>query len=233
MTLWTLLVLLASEPGAVPPHPSPPADAAGPSGPQSESAESSIDDPTANAAPGRIEVAPGRGWISVWWETTGNPNTLGYKVERSMEENGAFVPLTAGPVAGPPFADTSGLPGVSYFYRVVSLNRASQAGPPSPVGTGTFPVLRPPTVPAHLVAERLPGRVRLRWRAGDAPSLQGFRVEREAGEGAWTLLTAFPTIEARFDDHLPPSLTGPLRYRVVAVGLDGRVSPPAVVTVTP
>ncbi len=202
-------------------------------GPESAPAEVFVPDYTANAAPGRIEVAPGPGWLSVWWETTGNPNTLGYKVERAMEENGVFVPLTAGPVFGPPFADPTGLPGVSYTYRVVSLNRASQPGHPSPVASGTFAVVRPPRTPANLVAERQPGLVRLRWTAGDAPSLLGFRVEREAGDGRWVLLTSFPTIEARFDDQLPPTLTGPLQYRVVAVGLDGKVSRPALVRVAP
>jgi hypothetical protein len=88
-------------------------------------------------------------------------------------------------------------------------------------------------VPANLAAERLPGVVRLRWAPGDTPSLQGFRVERESGKDGWILLTPFPTIEARFDDHPPPSLTGPLRYRVVAVGLDGKVSPSAVLLVAP
>ena len=202
-------------------------------GAESALAEVFVPDFTANAAPGRIDVAPGPGWMSVWWETTGNPNTLGYKVERSMEENGAFVPLTAGPVLGPPFADPTGLPGVSYYYRVVSLNRASKAGHPSPVAQGTFAVARPPRTPANLVAERQPGLVRLRWTAGHAPSLLGFRVEREGGDGRWVLLTSFPTIEARFDDPVPPSLTGPLQYRVVAVGLDGKVSAPALVRVEP
>jgi hypothetical protein len=208
-------------------------DLAGRRGPESAPASVFVPDFTANAAPGRIEVVPGRGWMSVWWETTGNPNTLGYKVERSMEEGGVYVPLTAGPVSGPPFADTTGLPGVSYYYRVVSFNRGTEAGHPSLAAQGTFAVARPPAVPANLVAERLPGLVRLRWTEGHAPSLQGYRVEREAGDGRWALLTSFPTIEARFDDRLPPTLTGPLQYRVVAVGLDGKASPPALVRVAP
>lgn len=210
-----------------------PRDLFGHPGPESALAEVFVPDFTANQPPDKVSAVSGPGHVTVTWDAKKNPNTLGYLVSRSLGQDGPYFLVTAEPVAAPPFTDSTGKPGTSYYYTVTSVNKRKEPGDPSRPATSPFLGAKPPDPPAELTAERKTGLIVLRWKEADASSLQGYRVERDAGDGQWAILTSVPTLDDRFDDQLPADTLGTMSYRVVAVGLDGQVSAPSVALKVP
>jgi hypothetical protein len=208
-------------------------DLLGRRGPESTPVEVFVPDFTANDPPAKVSAVPGPGKVTLNWDLKKNPNTLGYLVARSLGSDGPYFPLTPAPVAGPSFVDTTGKAGTSYYYTITAVNRRSEPGAPSPPATAPYLGAKPPDPPAGLTAERKTGLIVLRWKEADASSLQGYRVERDAGDGQWAILTSVPTPDDRFEDQLPADTLGTMAYRVVAVGLDGQVSGPSAVLKVP
>jgi large repetitive protein len=184
-------------------------------------------DYTANDPPRKVTIASEPGQLRVSWETEQNPHTAGFQVRRSLAADGPWDLLTAKPVKERTFADTTGQPGSAYYYQVAAVNPRGESGQWSPPVRAELRAKGPPAAPADLTAERLTGKIVLRWTPGNGAPVRGFRVEREAGDKVFAILRDDLAVEPRFEDKLPPDAYGVMTYRVVAVGLDGQVSRPS------
>ncbi len=190
-------------------------------------------DYAANDPPRRVTIASEPGLLRVGWEAQPNPHTAGFLVRRSLTADGPWDLLTGKPVQGRTFADATGQPGSAYYFQVAAVNPRGEAGEWSPPVVAELRAEGPPGVPAGLTAERLTGKIVLRWTPGAGAPARGFRIEREAGDKIFAILRDDLAVEPRFEDLLPADAYGVLTYRVVAVGLDGQVSAPSAALAVP
>lgn len=184
-------------------------------------------------APKNVTAAASPGSVRVTWEKESNPNTAGFVVYRAPNVGGPYTRLTQRPVTAREFVDATTRPGTSNYYQVASVNTRGEEGGPSLPSVTLAIAAKPPAAPADVTAERKTGRILLRWTAPESQDLQGYRVERDAGDGEWTIITPTPATDARFDDRLPVGVIGVMKYRVSAVGMDGQVSAPSTVVTVP
>jgi hypothetical protein len=84
--------------------------------------------PTGLAAiPGSTATAPS---IDLSWQPGTESDLAGYNVYRAAT-HGAFQRLTAMPVLGPAFSDTTVTPGTAYTYRVTAIDNSGNESAPS------------------------------------------------------------------------------------------------------
>jgi len=127
----------------------------------------------------------------------------GYTVLRS-EEQGPFRPLTAAPVAGPPFEDREFRFGRTYAYVVRSC--APGTGPvvesdDSEALTASPRDVFAPDPPSGLIGLAGPDAVSLSWNPCPDADLAGYRVwRREAGEGEFAPLSVGLVPDPAFTD---------------------------------
>ena len=199
----------------------------------SEAATVFVPDFTALDPPRNVTASASAGSIKVTWEKERNANTAGFIVLRAPNVDGPYTRLTPQPVAAREFVDTTVRGGTANYYQVVAVNKRGEEGGPSLPSVTLAMSKGAPAAPADLTAERKTGRILLRWTGADTTELEGFRVERDAGDGQWSILTSTPSTEPRFDDRLPVGVIGVMKYRVFAVALDGQVSAPSQVVEVP
>jgi xylan 1,4-beta-xylosidase len=107
-------------------------------------------------APKKVRVEPGGGQVTLRWSPV--PGAAGYVVQRADVVDGAFETIDHGggdvlAVPGPSYADTTGRPGIDYWYSVASLSSADGSH-----GEGSTPV--------RAAATRVAGRIELAVDAG-------------------------------------------------------------------
>ena len=107
-------------------------------------------------APDEVRAEPGGGQVTLRWSPV--PGAAGYVVQRADSADGVFETIDHGggdvlAVPGPSYADTTGLPGVDYWYSVASLSSADGSH-----GEGSAPV--------RAAATRVAGRIDLEVDAG-------------------------------------------------------------------
>ncbi|HYO74862.1 MAG TPA: hypothetical protein VE010_00250 [Thermoanaerobaculia bacterium] len=201
--------------------------------PRSQPATVFIPDFAALDAPRNVTADANAGSIRVTWEKERNANMAGFVVQRAPNVGGPYTRLTPQPIAAREYVDTTARVGTTNYYQVVSINKRGEEGGPSLPSVAVARAAKPPAAPAELSAERKTGRIVVSWNAVEGAELQGYRVERDAGDGAWTILSATPSTDPRFGDRLPVGVLGVMKYRVFAIALDGQESAPsAVLTVT-
>jgi hypothetical protein len=172
---------------------------------------------------------------TVTWSPNTSPNTAGYIVERALLAGGPFEAMTTDALSADThnFVDRQLNGGTAYFYRVRSMGPRGNLGDPSRAVKATVQNSTAPPAPGNLHIESESSVIRLTWDAVAAP-LAGYVVERRsAADAPWSRLNGEVTPEPRFDDHLIPSQTSQLSYRVIAIGFDnqeGRPSGPVEVT---
>ena len=195
--------------------------------------------------PATTTVTPrGDGVEVVWTEPAGplgpplGPNTLvGYDVyRRDSQVKGFGPPLHPAAPGDRAFIDTTARFGQSYIYAVTSV--ATRA-PLIESAIKTEVEIKyadrfPPPVPREPVALVEAGRVRLVWRASDAPDLAGYRVYRldlRQVKGEYQLLTEKPIAEVQYTDpNVRPGAN--YVYRITALDQAGNESAPAEVRAT-
>ena len=100
-------------------------------------------------APDEVRAEPGGGQVTLRWSPV--PGAAGYVVQRADVVDGEFETIDHGggdvlAVPGPSYADTTGRPGIDYWYSVASLSSADGSH-----GEGSTPV----RAAATLVAGRI------------------------------------------------------------------------------
>lgn len=87
------------------------------------------------AAPRGLAAVPGSqagaATIDLSWEPNTETDIAGYNVYRRASASGAFQRITANPVLGPAFSDTTAVPGTAYTYRVTAIDGSGNESPPS------------------------------------------------------------------------------------------------------
>jgi len=165
------------------------------------------------------------------------PSIVGYNVyRRDSQVKGFGAPLHAAAVGDRTFIDTTARFGQSYIYVVTTV---AARGPLIESAIKSEVEIKyvdrfPPPVPSEPVALVEAGRVRLVWRASDAPDLAGYRVYRldlRQVKGEYQRLTETAIPDVQFSD---PSVTPGVTYvyRITAIDQSGNESDPAEVRAT-
>ena len=188
-----------------------------------------MDDPEALLPPPSLTATAQPGNVVLNWKSSENPNIIGHAVERSTSYNGLFTLLT--PRALDPktttWRDPEVVDSVIYYYRVRSVSPTGEMGPPSGVATAMPPTPKAPPAPQQIQAKTNPIQTELTWERIDYP-LAGYIVERRAeGSSQWSRLNSSVTPERRYVDRYVPGTAGVYHYRVIAVSLDNKQSPPS------
>ena len=174
---------------------------------------------TARAAATGVEVG--------WTASTDAVGVTGYEVHRGTAAG--FTPSAStlvASVSGSPYTE-SGVPGGTWFYRVIATDAAGNRSAPSTAASVSVPVTdtTPPgqtTGLTGLVGSG--GDVVLSWQAAtDDVGVVGYRVERGSSPDALTQV-ATPTSTTYSDAGRP---SGTWHYRVRAVDAAGNVGAPS------
>jgi len=81
-------------------------------------------------------ASDGKAAIDLSWEPVTDADLAGYSVYR-RSTSGSFEKLTATPLLGPAFSDSTVTPGTSYTYRVTAVDGTGNESPPSAEVTET------------------------------------------------------------------------------------------------
>jgi hypothetical protein len=178
--------------------------------------------------------------VSLQWTPSTNPNTTGYILERARLFHGPYEPLTKTALAHnmTSYVDTGMVGGITYFYRLRSMNVRGELGEPSdPVAAHPTNTARPPK-PAKPQLDAGISRVRVIWQPVQFP-VAGYFVERQTQgqtqgivERKALIIPHWKRLNSRlvrgpfYDDYVGSQTYGTLAYRIVAVGLDSKESDP-------
>jgi xylan 1,4-beta-xylosidase len=125
-------------------------------------------------APSDVRATAGRGQVTLKWEPVSD--AIGYVVLRSSARDGLYQPIDTGnpdvmAVPGPPFADTTGRPGLPAWYAIAAIPSAGRGpGDPGPMGAHSAPVFATPSatgeaaVQARIDVGKSAGRLERPWR---------------------------------------------------------------------
>lgn len=149
--------------------------------------------------------------INLSW-TDNASNEAGFRIERGTDgSNFALVATVAANVTS--FNNTGLTPGMTYFYRVRSVNAAGQSG----FAAGNLPTR--PAAPTGLAATAGAGQVALAWDAvSGAATYRVYRGLTPGGQGAMPCAGGLLT-PAFFDTVVTSGVT--YYYRVTAVNVGG------------
>lgn len=185
---------------------------------------------TPPSSPRALSVSARAEGIELTWEPPSNAGEVrpaGYNVYRFPPAGSIFD--LGEPVNQTPVADTRFLDAPSYGSYRYLVTAVRDAGPPAvesdptPTVLAEFKDLVAPGVPANVVTLREASAVRLIWDAVDAPDLAGYRIYREVGGGARTLLTTEPVVETTYRDQVS-QLGVTYRYSVSSIDRNGNES---------
>jgi fibronectin type 3 domain-containing protein len=188
-----------------------------------------LDDPEALRPPPSLTATAQPGKVVLTWKAVDNPNVVGHAVERGTSHDGLYTLLT--PTSLDPkiasWTDTDVIDSVIYYYRVRSVSPTGEMGPPSGAAITMPPTPKNPPAPQKVQATTNPIQTELTWDRTDYP-LAGYFVERRAeGSSQWSRLNSSVTPERRYVDRYLPGTAGLYHYRVIAVSLDNKESPPS------
>lgn len=179
-------------------------------------------DRTAPPGPVMKEVRDERGKLVVYWDLpSGAADLKGFRVEKSPESQGLFLPLHSGLLSttARSFVDTSTFLIGENHFRVVAVDTANNTSV-SMTGYGSLVDSIAPSIPTGLNGwiDTL-GVVRLNWSVGREIDLLGYRVFfANATDHEFTNRTGVPVGDTTFTDTIPlKTLTKRIHYRIAAV----------------
>jgi fibronectin type 3 domain-containing protein len=151
----------------------------------------------------------------------------GYRIYRQGPGSGAFQ--TLGETTTASFQDAAIQWDQTYQYRVRGLTQ-TPAGVAEGAASQAVQILTkdtfPPAPPADLRAVVTPASVELSWRESSEPDFAGYRIHRQLGGAAPTVLTEQLLATPAFSDRsIQPG--GTYRYTVTALDRKGNESAPS------
>jgi hypothetical protein len=183
-------------------------------------------------APGGLTATPGDRRVSLAWQPPtelidGSPVTgeVRYVVLRGSGATGALAPITAQPVAGTTFTDTSVDNDTDYRYAVRSVRldpAVTAAGETSAAITAVAVDTTPPSAPTGLVAVPSAGAVRLAWNPSPEPDVAVYAVYRAGESGEFLRIATTLAVGRVYTDRdVRPGAT----YRYAVTALDNARRP--------
>lgn len=127
-----------------------------------------------------LAADPGDGRVRLTWRAAPEPDVAGYHVERATGLDQPYRRLTTAlvPASRPLYDDTTVTGGTPYFYRVVVLDEAGNASPPS-TAISALPVDKtPPLPPSGVIVRAANRRLTMRWTASPSRDVQGYYLYR-------------------------------------------------------
>lgn len=168
--------------------------------------------------------------VELSWKKSENENCYGYIIERSQLQKGPFLVITPKGVKKDKnrYEDKNVIGGISYFYRVRSVNKDGEVGIPSIIRSATPVSKNPPSSPRNLKANVGKTLITLKWEKPKKGYVAGYIIYRKAvNANKWMQLNSYLIKEEFFEDPYDSNTYGEFEYKVVAVGYDSKMSKPS------
>jgi len=177
--------------------------------------------------PHGIKISARPGQATVAWDANPEPDIAGYRVYRSLSENGEHAAVSDELVAGLSYMDRIPVTQRNRFwYRVAAVNTSSQEGNPSVpvfVEPPTVALLEPPVLRTGPMVE---GKILLEWNRPDDRRIVGYHIHRAAirnDEMVQLTPTPLPVGQAKYEDA-DVEQDHPYYYSISVVDAQGRHS---------
>ncbi len=163
--------------------------------------------------PTGLAAVAGDGWIDLTWSANTEPDLSHYRVYRSLDEGSGYT-LRAQVYTGQDYSDTSVTNGITYYYRITSVDIGSQESGYSNTASATPQANQPPMAPTNLAASAVSSTViDLTWQ-DNAMDETGFKIERKTGGGGFNeILTLSADMTSVSDTGLTPGTVYTYRIR--------------------
>ncbi len=171
-------------------------------------------------APAGLTVSPSGSSLQVSWNAVSG--AAGYRLQSGTTAT-SFTDLAS--LTATSYQHANRTPGVTYYYRVASVNAVGEVGQYSAPASGSVPVVEvdyPPAAPSGLKAVAGAASIQVSWNSNSESNLAGYRLERApGGSNSFALLSA-TTATSVADGNVSAGST--YRYRVCAVDDSGQSS---------
>ncbi|GEM_PF-853908 len=183
----------------------------------------------APSAPTDLQAVTTTGTVLLSWQTS-ELDVVRFDVYRSTDAEGTYTLI--GNTAEPAYSDGSLSNGITYFYRLQSMDLNGNTSEDSDIVSAT-PVgdTTPPSAPADLVAVAGFARAHLSWTANEEADVAAYMVSRSTGGGPMTVIATGLTQTTFTDEGLTNGTE--YRYEVTAEDLVGNRSPATPVSCEP
>ncbi|GAB7192915.1 hypothetical protein NUM3379_36240 [Kineococcus sp. NUM-3379] len=186
-------------------------------------------DGVAPAAPRSLTTTGTATGVVLDWADSTEADLAGYVVSRASSSGGTYTRLTATPVTGSTYTDTTAPAGVVSYYRVSAVDTSGNTSATASA-TGAPADLLAPAPVTGMVTSADTSRIKLDWTGNTERDLAGYLVYRaSSADGEFTKLTATPRTSSDYSDTTAPAGVVS-HYRVTAVDRSGNES--AAVTVS-
>lgn len=171
--------------------------------------------------PARFVALGGDGGIYLEWEASPTPRVESYRIFRRRDGDSLYFPVIRVPEVQKSYFDTSAVGGVSYWYRIRSIDFFARAGPFSDSVSARFLDTLPPGPPDSLQTEGSERGLFLRWVGPEDRDVNGYEVFR--GQAGDPLRAHLESSEPQILDSLA-AIGVEYRYAVRTVDFSGNRS---------
>ncbi len=162
--------------------------------------------------------------IRLFWTLPDDNTVSGFRVSRREERN-EWKEVTRVGREVRSFTDSSGLPDVSYEYRIRSLNREGIEGAPTQE-VKIMRFSRAPLRPALVRVTRISNGLRVTWDPVRLPGVKGYAVYRRMGTGKREKIGETASVQASVFADSTATVPGRYFYSVATIGAGGKESQP-------
>ncbi|WP_281951850.1 fibronectin type III domain-containing protein [Nitrosophilus kaiyonis] len=186
-----------------------------------------VKDFTALMPPLNFSAEGKKGKVILKWNKKESENCFGYLIERSNMQKGPFLILTPKGITKEKniFEDKNVIGGVSYFYRIRSVNKNGEIGNPSVIRAATPISKSPPSPPRNLKAKVGKTLIMLSWEKPKKGDIAGYKVYRKSKDAKkWMQLNSYLIKDRYFEDPYDVNVYGEFQYMVKSAGYDSQES---------
>lgn len=187
-------------------------------------------DRTGPSAPENLLATYGQKAIGLVWEAVPETDAISYYVYRANTLNGEYTRIKIINIIDGEesniYSDNTVVDGITYFYKVTSVDKFYQEGPASNIASAAaIPDTTPPVVtliePDHHSILGLNAQITV--TAEDNAALSSITLEYNAGEG-WITIGTIATLDVAVFEWSTKGLSGNVQVRAIARDSAGNVS---------
>ena len=179
-------------------------------------------DKTPLAQPEIQEPTENKGVLNVSWKLPGNNTDLkGFRVEKTNQHEGQFVPLHQDLLSPSTFSfnDPRSAEDIQHFYKIIAVDTAGNESS-SLTAYGILSDSIPPAIPDHFLASiDTLGKVKLIWNLGQERDLLGYRIYfANAPEHEFSILSSEIIYDTTYTYQITlKTLSKRIYYKIVSV----------------